>query len=351
MFSQLTNRLFNAAPVAAATILPGITGGVTYYAVLTGIGIASLSVPEVMIASTIGTAITGGFWGVVSVGYDMLKPHISQGEENKEADKAQALHIQERNAADLALRIERREREAELHNPSEKFQALLQNAKLIEQHNSKQKSVIKPKSKQEILEDKKKIVENLKLQQHEKLERLEALVDSSKIKQQELSNATSLVDQKLIEKQTITEYSERLSRETKRLSVAKNLQERKVADLTLRIERREMEAELLKPSETFVQLLENTKLIEQKNYKQKSGYETRAEVGLEKSIAVEPEVAIFQEPVVYQAEAVVFAAPKNTKPKKSAPVVTAASFREPREKIQTDFYGYPKSKAKNKNIS
>lgn len=180
------------------------------------------------------------------------------------------------------------------------------------------------------LENKKKIIENLKSQHKEKWEKLEVLAECSKTKQQELDNATLLVEQKLIEKQTVIESLDILSREIERLAIVKQLQERKAADLTLKIDRRKMEAEL-KPSKSFQLLLENTKLIGQKNNESR----------LVRHVVIEP--------IARKAEiqAVTFAAPKNVKTKKSTAIATAASFREPREKTQTDFYGFSKPKINN----
>lgn len=269
---------------------------------------------------------------------------------------------QERKVADLTLKIETKEmaaQEAESLKPSEDFQQLLNNAKLIEQRDYKQKLVIKPKSKQEILEEKKKAVENLKLQQQEKTERLEALVARSKTTQQELDNVTPTVKQKLAEKQFLTGQSERLIAKINRLSIEKQIQERNIADLTLRIEMKEMaaqEAASLKPSEHFQQLLSHATLIGQKNDKHKPGYEPRVEARLEEAM-VEPEAVVFQEPTIEQFQACVFTAPENSIPKKNnarAIFATAASFREPRDKKQTDFFAdFAKQKTqktkKNKN--
>lgn len=266
---------------------------------------------------------------------------------------------QERKVADLTLKIETKEmaaQEAESLKPSEHFQQLLNNAKLIEQRDYKQKLVIKPKSKQEILEEKKKTVENLKLQQQEKLERLGVLIASSKTKQQELDDAKLLVNKKLVEKQSINEHVEKFSDYVNRLSIKKQIEERKIADLTLKIEMKEMEAEFSKPSEHFQQLLSNAKLREQKNDKQKPGYEPREEVR-SKEAMVEPEAVVFQEPTIEQFQACVFTAPENSIPKKNnarAIFATAASFRDPRDKKQTDFFAdfakqKPQKTKKNKN--
>lgn len=268
---------------------------------------------------------------------------------------------QERKVADLTLKIAMKEmtaKEAESLKPSEHFQQLLNNAKLIEQRDYKQKLVIKPKSKQDILEDKKKTLEDLKLQQKNKLETLNALAlaANSEIKQQELGKAILAVKQKSAEKQFLTGKSERLSAQVNSLSIEKQIEERKIADLTLRIEMKEMaakEAEFLKPSEHFQQFLSNAKLIGQKNYKQKPGYEPREDAILEEAM-VEPEVAIFSEQPIEQSQTCVFTAPENSTPNKNnARVIfaTAASFREPRDRKQTDFFAdfaKPKNK-KNKN--
>lgn len=232
---------------------------------------------------------------------------------------------QERKVADLTLKIEMKEmaaKEAESLKPSDHFQQLLNNAKLIEQRDYKQKLAPKVKSKQEILEEKKINVENLKLQQKNKIEKLNSLVAHSEMKQQELSNVTSAAKQKSAEKQFLVGRSERLSAQINNLYIEKQLQERKAADLTLKIDRREMEAEFRKS------------LLEQQG-----------------SRSAEPNVTM-QEPVVQQqSEPVIFVAPeaeKKTSKNSRSVALTAASFREKREKKQTDFFMHAKPKNNNK---